>query len=273
MDALLGIVQRLGSAWRPWEQSPTEGEHQETQRSLGTLLKSVFTCAPGEWAGLLPVVEFIRFNTPGAAGVSPRDLDRSWSIASPLERELLPLDEGESQSVAEVVRKQFDGFRRMRETVLAHRAREGAARVEIANKGRSTKIMEVDDRLLLRDPSRRRAKAGHGPGKPTPAGPLKIVAARGNLLDLKHMETGVTHEAVHAENVVLLPTQVHDYEHPKREALHIVPDPTTSSLADSRRSPGQLIEAEPFNDGGVEKSKGPLLKARMKEFAVGRFIA
>ena len=105
MDALLGIVQRLGSAWRPWEQSPVEREHQETQRSLGTLLKSVFTCAPGEWAGLLPVVEFIRFNTPGAAGVTPRDLDRSWSIASPLERELLPLDEGESQSVAEVVRK------------------------------------------------------------------------------------------------------------------------------------------------------------------------
>ena len=48
MDALRGIVQRLGSAWRPWEQAPTEREQQETQRSSGTLLKPVFTCAPGE---------------------------------------------------------------------------------------------------------------------------------------------------------------------------------------------------------------------------------
>ena len=90
----------------------------------------------------------------------------------------MPLDEGESQSVSEVVRQQFEGFRRMRETVLAHRAREGAARVEIANKGRSTEIMDVGDQVLLRDPSRRRAKAGHGPGKPIPAGPFKIVAVR-----------------------------------------------------------------------------------------------
>ena len=107
-DALLGIGQRLSSAWRPWEQAPTERGHQETQRSLGTLLKSVFTCAPGEWAGLLPVVEFIRVNTPGAAGITPRDLERAWPIVSPFERELLPLDEGESQSVAEVVRQQFE---------------------------------------------------------------------------------------------------------------------------------------------------------------------
>ena len=153
-----------------------------------------------------------------------------------------------------------------RETMLAHRAREGAARVEIANKGRSTKIMEVDDQVPLRDPSRRRAKAGHGLGKPTPAGPLKIVAARGNLIDLQHMESGVTHEAVHAENVVLLQKQVHDYDHPKREALHIAPDPTTSSLSDSRRSPGRLIEAEPFNDGGVEESKGATFEGETERF-------
>ena len=144
LDAWLGIVQRLGSAWRPWEQSPGEREHQETQRSFGTLLKSAFTGAPGEGAGLLPVVELIRFNTPGAIGVTPRDVDRAWFITHPLTRELLPLDEGESQSVTEVVRKQYEGVRRMRETVLTHSARKGAARVEIANTDRSTKVTEVE---------------------------------------------------------------------------------------------------------------------------------
>ena len=68
--------------WRPTEQAPVESEHQEVQRTLGMLIHEVVRCAPGEWAELLPVVEFIRFNTPSRSGLTPRDLDRSGSLAS-----------------------------------------------------------------------------------------------------------------------------------------------------------------------------------------------
>ena len=85
LAAMYGTTVRVGSAWRPWEQSPVEREHLEEQRILGALLGEVFRCHPGEWATLLPLVEFIRMNTPGKNGLTPRDLLCSWSIASPLE--------------------------------------------------------------------------------------------------------------------------------------------------------------------------------------------
>ena len=77
---------------------------------------------------------------------------------------------------------------------------------------------------------------------------------RGNLVDLRHVETGVEHKEVHAENAVLLPKQVHDHEHPKKEALHVIQSFPTDSLSDSRRSPGQLLEAAPFEDRKSKRS-------------------
>ena len=82
---------------------------------------------------------------------------------------------------------------------------------------------------------------------------------RGNSVDLRHVETGVEHKEVHAENVVLVPKQVHDYEHPKKEALHVIQNPPTDSLLDPRGSPGRLLEAAPFEDGAA-KVKGVVQK-------------
>ena len=104
LTALLGVTRRLSGAWRPWELGPCEREHQETQRSLGMLLSEIVRCAPEEWSTLLPVVEFIRFNTPGKFGLTPRDLEKSWSLASPLERELLPLEPAVGETVTELAK-------------------------------------------------------------------------------------------------------------------------------------------------------------------------
>ena len=84
LNALLGVRQRFGQEWRPVEQAVVEREHQETQKYLGILLFEVFRCMPGELGDLLPVVEFIRYNTPGRTGLTPRDVDRQWSVSSPL---------------------------------------------------------------------------------------------------------------------------------------------------------------------------------------------
>ena len=46
---LLNVEQRLGSAWRPVEQTVVERAHQESQKELGIFLHEVFACAPGHW--------------------------------------------------------------------------------------------------------------------------------------------------------------------------------------------------------------------------------
>ena len=40
----------------------------------------------------LVVVEFVIYVTPGPHGFAPRDIDRKWSIASPLAKELSPFE-------------------------------------------------------------------------------------------------------------------------------------------------------------------------------------
>ena len=68
--SLLNVNQRLGSSWRPVEQSLVERSHKEEQKEIGIFLHSVFECAPGHWAELLPLAEFVIWNTPGKTGLS-----------------------------------------------------------------------------------------------------------------------------------------------------------------------------------------------------------
>ena len=85
--ALVGIRHRFGMAWRPCEQGAVERVHQEEQKLLGILLNDVMRAFGNEWTELLPVVEFLVYNTPGPHGLTPRDIDRRWSLALPLEKD------------------------------------------------------------------------------------------------------------------------------------------------------------------------------------------
>ena len=101
--SLIGIGRRFGTPWRPMEQGLVEGKHVQTQRILGMLVKDVMKCFPSEVGELYHVVEFVIYNTPGAHGFTPRDIDRRWSVSAPLERELQPFQVGEFEPVQDYV--------------------------------------------------------------------------------------------------------------------------------------------------------------------------
>ena len=119
---MLDFEQRLGSAWRPVEQTVVERSHQESQKELGSFLQEVSACAPGHWGEPLHLAEFVIWNTPGKHGFSPRDLVHGWSLASPLERELLPFELPQREAMSEIAAAQLEQFRNLRQRMLALRS-------------------------------------------------------------------------------------------------------------------------------------------------------
>jgi len=140
--ALLGVRHRFGTAWRPMEQGIVERSHQETQKILGMLLTDVLRSYRAEWAELLVVVEFLVYTTPGPHGYAPRDLDRRWSLAVPLEKELQAFQVLDFEPVSEYARKLFREYRDLRAKVSGWYAATSTRRAELANRWRKTKSLE-----------------------------------------------------------------------------------------------------------------------------------
>ena len=84
--AVVGLGKRFRTPWRPMEQGLVEGKHRETLRIYGMLVKDIMQCFTNETGKLHHVVEFIVYNMPGPHGYTPRDIDRRWSLATPLEK-------------------------------------------------------------------------------------------------------------------------------------------------------------------------------------------
>ena len=74
---------------------------------MGMLIKDVLRALPNEVGELLYVVEFINYNTPGAHGYIPRDIDRRWNLSTPLERELQPFQVNEFEPLDDYIRNLF----------------------------------------------------------------------------------------------------------------------------------------------------------------------
>ena len=81
--------------------------HREVQRAIGLLVRDIVHCAETEWDRVLPAVDFLVYNTPRAHGLTPRDLDRQWSAASPLAKDLQAFTVPEAQLTDEFLRKVF----------------------------------------------------------------------------------------------------------------------------------------------------------------------
>ena len=126
--ALLGPRHRLGMPWRPTDQSGVERSHQETQKILGILIKDVCASVLSAWTDLLCVVEFVVYNTPGPHGYTPRDIDRRWSLATPLEHDLLPFEVLDFEPISEYASKIFSEYATIRAKVLDHYSKSSAAR-------------------------------------------------------------------------------------------------------------------------------------------------
>ena len=134
--ALMGIRHRFGAPFRHVEQAPVERIHQEKQKLLGILVTDVLKCNPEEWSDLLPVVEFVIYTTPGPYGYTPRDIDRSWSSALKLEKDLQPFQVCDFEPVTEYARKLFSGYRDIRENIIQQKMKESQARADTTNRFR-----------------------------------------------------------------------------------------------------------------------------------------
>ena len=132
--ALVSIGRRFGTPWRPMEQGLVEVSHQETQRVMGILVKDVMKCFPYESGELLRVVEYIVYNTPGAHGYTPRDIDRRWSLASPSERALQPFTVSEMEPISEYVSKLYSNYRDIWVKVTSHMKDAAQKRADLANR-------------------------------------------------------------------------------------------------------------------------------------------
>jgi len=113
--ALLGIRHRFGTPWRPVEQGAVERVHQVAQQLLGVLVHDVLQMSREHWTEALPVLEFVIYNTPGPHGYTPRDIDRRWSLATPLEKDLQPFQVLDFEPISDYARELFVEYRQIRE--------------------------------------------------------------------------------------------------------------------------------------------------------------
>ena len=177
--SLLGVGHRFGTPYRPVEQGLVEGLHKETQKIMGMLVHDVFKTLPNETGELLHVVEFIVYNTPGAHGFTPQDIDRRWSLSLPLQRELTPFQVNEFEPLEDYVRNCFRMYRELKVKVLTHLQSKSLERSELANRFRRAKGIQVGDRVLIRDQRQRRA-GGRSWGKQPLSEPLVVKSLHGN---------------------------------------------------------------------------------------------
>ena len=111
--SLIGIRQRFGMAWRPCGQGAVEKIHQENQKlwDVGPRHHGVLS---SEWSEMCPILEFLVYNTPGPHGITPRDIDRRWSMAMPLEKELMPFTALGFEPISEYAKALFKRYRELK---------------------------------------------------------------------------------------------------------------------------------------------------------------
>ena len=90
--AVLGVDKREGLPQQPIFQGAVERDHLETKVTLTTVLHDLVRACPTEWACYLPAVEYMTYITPysSTCDLCPRDLDHGWSLASDMEKDLIP---------------------------------------------------------------------------------------------------------------------------------------------------------------------------------------
>ena len=159
---------------------------------MGILVKDVMKCFPYESGELLRVVEYIVYNTPGAHGYTPRDIDRRWSLASPLERALQPFTVSEMEPISDYVSKLYSNYRDIWVKVTSHMKDAAQKRADLANRYRKGKDISEGQRVLLRDPRLRKA-GGRGWHK-EPSAPGVIVETLGQSCPMFMLKTYLSYQ-------------------------------------------------------------------------------
>ena len=175
---LLGITQKFGNRWRPCEQGECERNRRERKHLHGILLADLAQSAANDWHTLLPAVEFQIYNTPGMLNLTPRVLDKQWSIASPLAKDLRPMDIAQEPISSELVRNVFRAYAEVKKLYLLAREKRRRATAH-ATTSRNLRDASVGAWIVHRDPQAK-ALLAKTPAKIPPSGPAEVVSVHGN---------------------------------------------------------------------------------------------
>lgn len=266
--ALLGIGRRFGTPWRPVEQGLVEGVHKETQKFMGKLVKHVFQCLPQETGELFPIVEFIAYNTPGPHGYTPRDIDRRWSLSTPLEKELHGFQVNEFEPLSEYAAALFRNCREIRARVLDWLQTASRKRAALANRHRKDKTIRPGDYVVLRDPRARKA-GGRAPYNEPCTDPLEVISVTGNKAVIRRPD-GTLITDCHLEALLRVPDHARNMEtnaEPPPDSPEIQFDPTENT----RRSPGEMLV-----DGGralQDQTLSPAKPNKLTKLTYGAYAA
>ena len=133
LATMLGSEWRFSAPLRPCEMGSNERAHQEVQKVLGAIVRQVGNL--DSWSEWLVVAEYIIDNTPGPHGYISRDLERSWSLSLPLEKDVLRAAL-QFEPVSDWARGQFQHFQELSTAVRAYWNKSSEARARLANRHR-----------------------------------------------------------------------------------------------------------------------------------------
>ena len=99
--SLLGIRELEPAPFRPMEVGMGETIHREVNKQMALILEDVVRAQPREWPRTTDLIHFVMMNSPILeSGLTPRDVDRAWSLKDHVERELLPFETSGGQPYA-----------------------------------------------------------------------------------------------------------------------------------------------------------------------------
>ena len=253
--ALIGLKEKFGTPFRLVEQGKVERIHQEKQKLLGIILKDVLQAGAEYWGEALVVVEFLLYSTPGQFGYTPRDIDRRWSLAAPLGKELRPFQVGDFDNLTGYAKNMLRSYQDIRSKVRALEARASAGRADKAHKFRRPRELVNGKLAAYRDP-RAIAAGGRTQWREPLPSPCVIENAKQNKCSLRKPD-GTLLDNCHIEDILLLPEGSMDLETKK---VLVFEEEDGELVRQERKSLGELME-EPPDEGppGLKKHRAKVV--------------
>ena len=121
--------------------------------SVALLMHSVCRAYPQEWPRLLCAVEYLLAITPqGDCGVAARDLETGWSLATGLERALIPFSVPARVTDAQLATEVFARFRELKGVFDRWKATADGKVSSLVNSRRLLRRIDLGEKVFRRKP-------------------------------------------------------------------------------------------------------------------------